>query len=663
MKLCLLFLLISLTAFAGVDLSCSQYEAMAPAFEKKLMNKSAQDCSSLSVQSLMGSTDDSLKSNVEKYRCNELSLIEADLKRLQSELDLLQGFQKLKADIKAEKEKLGSTVLISAQTAGKNFTDGVITAQSMELLFSDQLSPDFLKSLKEKLANLPEKDRSDPGIFINKVKSLCPSKIVTQVSACHSSFKPTSEAVKEINEFLKKGDPTAESIKAWKEALSIKKVDGGDYSFAQMYEDLKDALPKLEAEDLLLTKAELKALQNLPDFEDASKLGSLAALKANRKSFKLQELMEEAKFLNGDLKARSQFEIQNKVSLAWSNIAADITLSAEEKTACDSAHKTYEQAALCLKAFKKALPNTSANSAKNYLEKLDESLRATQSHMDLLTKVENECLNSTLLKQVRNKGVFSSECEALLPDVDSELAKKQKEVLVLNALKNQIGKENDRLMTFRNYVIEKLAKNNCAIAANASIDFCPTDLTLNSAREALVLSSDVMKIALVHDDLKRETDILEYCDEDKLLSDESRLCDSEDADEDKEEVKVPVEVKLPETKESAAQLDTTRNGSGETSTAWRQGLVGLGTTLAGGLFGNQNQYGYNPYMYNFSAYPSFGYGSPNLGNSWLQMNAQHYGSFGYYQPAGTPAYTAFPIYNSYFSAPQSSYFSGLSPIR
>jgi hypothetical protein len=669
MKVLLLALILPLCAYAAKDLSCDQYGKMLPDLEKKLMGQTLRDCGDYSPQILLGSSDDSFKEDVDRYKCQDLSLIDANTTRLQSELDLLAGFQKLKADIKAEKENMGSRVLKSAQEAGKNFTVGVVTAQSLELLISDKNPPELLKKLRETVLAMPEKDKADPGIFINKVRSFCPATITVELNACHSSFKPTVEAVKEINQLLASSDGTDEQVAGWRSTLAIKKVDGSDYSFSKMYDDMKDALPKLESEEMGLTRDELKALQSLPDFEDASKIGSLASLKDNRKEFKMQELLEQFKFLSGDMKARQEKEVQSKISLAWSKYGSDLgSLADEDKNACANVLEDYKNADTCTKALQKALPDMSSGSAKTYLDELKDSLEANQNYLDEITSINDQCLNSASLKNARQNGKLSPECEKLLPDIDSDIAKKQKSLLVLNTMKNKIAAENERLRDFRDYVLEKMVNLKCGNTESSTVEFCPQDPAFKTAREALILTSSFMDISIVQYPKEDATDVSKYCEDEKLLSYEQRICESEKASaEEPEKPKAPRQVSLPQVKDDAP-VSVKSRGSGQVSSAWRNGLIGLAGTIGQGLFnpnpyGMSGMYGYNPYMYGYSPYPSFTVGTPAIGNSWVQMNSQFYGNIGAYQPTfGMTPYTAFPVYNSYYSTPYSSYFSTSNPI-
>lgn len=664
----LLFVLIMMPFPASAALSCGELESMVSDLEQAFMKtRISGNCSSLPASSLVPGEQEETISIVDKHKCSDLAIIEAEIRNRENEVAMLRGFQKLKDDIRTEKERTAQTNPRKAQEAGENFANGVLTAQSLEVLLNENTSVEFLTSLRDALSPLPEDQKNNPEVFHSKLRSICaPENERTPVGPCHSSFRPNSAALKEINQLLSVA-PSQEQLQSWRDALAIKKLDGSPYSFNELHQALQDAYPALKEGKVALTRDQLRAIRALPDFEDASKLSALSQLKEAKGDFKMHTLMEEFKFLAGDLKQRQQFEIQSKVSLLWKNIKNEAPpLTEDERAACESAFQGYDKSKTCLDTLMGQLPSLPASPMKNQIKTMSDSLRAGLNHLDKMQTVEKTCLTPEVLDEAKRSGELSPLCLNLLPDLDSDLAKKQKEIVGLNAIKDKIGSENRRLMDFRNFAIEQMTSNNCASQVSSIGEFCSEELDLGISREAVVLSSDLLKIALVHVPKQSGTNLEAYCEDENLKSFEKKLCEQFDDPEESSEEATPTTprvIPLP-SGESKVDVDNPRSSRAERD-AWVQGSVNLASTIMNSLYAKP----YNPYAqmammnpYPYSYYQPTLYNNPAYAQSLLNLNNLYYGSLGYYRPTmGYAAGTAYPVYNSYSHQPP-SYFSPYVPL-
>jgi hypothetical protein len=74
---------------------------------------------------------------IEPYACHSLAAVEERIANLENEQGLLLGFDKLKSDIKANKQQAGELKGNDAQTAGLNFIDGLNAAETLEQLLEN----------------------------------------------------------------------------------------------------------------------------------------------------------------------------------------------------------------------------------------------------------------------------------------------------------------------------------------------------------------------------------------------------------------------------------------------------------------------------------------------------------------------------------------------
>lgn len=641
MKFLLLLMMVPVLSYAQNKVSCDELEKIAANLEQTLMktNLPSPACQSVTSQTLRSSDENDLKETIENYKCSNLSVIEANIRNLEGEMTLLQGIQKLKADIQINKDDTRNPKQTTAAKAGENFLQGVEAAQSLELLFSEANKPDFLNSLKTSLAS--ENDRNNPEVFKAKVRSLCGTNPDPKtINACHLTFNPSLQTIREINVLLT-SELSPEKVTEMRETLAIKKTDNSPYSFYQLQNDLAKAIPKLKDKLITLTRDELKIIRSMPDFQNTSN-PSLEGLKNTKKDFKIHTLLEEFKFLNEDLENRQKYEIQSKVDLTWKAIALEAkNLTDDEKKACGIAYAKFESAKACFSSFEKFNENPEASGTlKTSTEAMRSSIGSTINYLTTIQDIKNTCLTPEVLDQAKKTGTLTPSCEKIYPDVESALSKKQNQIEGLNALKDKIASENQRIMKFRNYTIEALVAQNCVTSTQSTVgEFCPEEMDLKISREVMVLSSKTSEIlgTLLFVKPTVETKIEELCEADKLLSYEQTFCDA--LTKKSRDVAESPDATPPVISDERLDVENRRSDRAGHN-AWVQGTVNLAGTIASMLYPPPTT---NPYarMYNQSPYPT-NYApyvpmrSPSISDSLIMTNSRYTGSMGSYNSGIMP---------------------------
>ncbi|MGE3608191.1 MAG: hypothetical protein AB7I27_01290 [Bacteriovoracaceae bacterium] len=617
-------------AFAEIAPKCERLGNYIQEFDLNLAQSSPENCLQLDSTGLKAQDDKIFN----EFKCENFSSIEAKLKDLESQLDYLTGLEKLKANIKAQKEKTADKNAPLAQEAGMNFQDALITAQSFELLLSAKDSEGNL--LFKELRKIPKDKREDLKSFGAELKKICKKNFQDQ-AACNENFwRPNEAAIVEINALLDKKDSKDKEILSWQSSLQIQKTDNSPYSFNEMRQDLEASIGDQGSKPL--TKAQLKAIQSLPDFKNASGLKFISSLAQAKKDLTAETPYAQFRFLAEDLKKRQEFEIQSKVSLLYGEFQDKLT----NRDSCSVAKVDFSAAQICLKQLKD-LESGLQGSPQAHLKKLREVLEASINYHDSIDDLTSTCQKSVKMDEVN--------CDRKISFNQAEI---QKQIQSLNLLKDKIGEKNQDLMKLRNFSIEKFQKMDCAKKEASNITDCDAGLTLRTSKEANLLTADVMNISLVYAKSENETDIQEICDdEEKKIIRKAQVCAFlTDTTPDKIETKNTEKIKRDD---YVAPTSAPDGGNSPVKDAIYHGMTNLISEMMD-QYQQQNS-SYSPYQYyNYSPYNN---GAPLMSTSdSILFNARYYGGYGFYMPTlGYQPYQAFGPYRPYNLTNSSTYFN------
>lgn len=648
-------------AFADSPPTCQELGRIIQGYEKDLQKKfikaPSTECRNLKVSDLGSNLPLKNTHLIEENKCSSLSVIEAQLETLKNQEAILTGIDKLKTNIQASQTGAGDNNQAVARSAGNSFVNSLNTAQSLELLLNsstEEGSP-FLAEIK-KIS--PEK-RSSPSDFIAAVKQLCKTrKEVEGIDACIDPklFTPNQDAVKEINALIAQSEPDSGQIQKWAKMLSIKrknvKPDESGYSFTQMQMEMQSGFAKLDKGEKL-NRGELKVIQNLDQFENASGLSFVEDLGLAKDQFKSQFATDRFRFLVEDARKRQQFEIQSKISIAWADLdKAKLKLEAQDLSDCTNAKDSYDSAMACHFILENKVKDQLTGDAKAHIMNLITPLNVSIKYQNKLAQVGDTCLD-----EVKTKGVLTEGC---LKELSADKAEIQDKILQLNLLKDKIGWENRDLMTYRNFALHKWGTQKCN-SGDSAIEFCDPEDKIS--KEANFLSNTMMDISLVFTNKpEAEAEAEKLCDEDdedkKKKASEDRLCAFFN-DTTSNIVKTDNHKKH-DTDGPVAAPDGNHAANNERD-AWLQGGTNILNDVLKYYTAPKNLWGVSPYMYNYAPY---NYGKPPMGIAdTIMFNARYYGSYGFYMPtAGYQAHTAFgpstPSVGAYSSVKTSypSYF-------
>lgn len=587
---------------------CERLASYIQEFDLKIAKDIAPDCQKLNVEDEKAFS----KEIFSEYKCEGFSAIEAKIQELESRLDFLNGFEKLKADLKAQKEKVDDKSLKTAQVAGLNFKDGLITAQSLELLLNAE--DEDGDSLFLKLRKVPLEKRKDQKLFQTMLSDFCKKDFKDQ-AACNKDFwAPSDKTIEEINALLDKKETNEKEIESWRSALAIKKKDNSAYSFTEMRQQLSKNLP--ESSEKALTRTQLKAIKDLPDFKNAKGLEFLN-LEASKKELLKDSAKYQFNFLVEDLKKRQEFEAQSKLSLLLGEFKSNLTSS--EVNSCQDAKINFSKVGQCLKSLE-TVESRLSGTPQAHLKKMREVLNISLNYHDSLDELTGLCIQSAEEDLIN--------CEKKL---NADQAKIQLQIQSLNLLKEKIGIKNQDLMKLRNFAIEKFQKMDCAKSEQSIIDECDGGFILRTSKEVNLLTADAMDISIVYSKKTTETDISEICNnpEKKVIRKIPLCAFLTDTTPD------VIETKNNEVKEPADYIAPTDTPDGGHSASKDAMVYGISNIF--GQVANQYMMGnyYSPTtsyypMYNFTPYSVSGFGmSPS---DQILFNARYYGGLGFYMP-------------------------------
>lgn len=662
MKGLLLFtLIVSAEAFAAGP-NCSRLQTIAADYEMKLKRKVITPACREETLPELPINDIALKDEIlERMRCSSLGVIEERAKTLENQLTLLGGFQILKNEIRENREQTAQENLTKAQRAARDFRKALVTAQSMELLLGTAGPTPILRQLKE----IPESRRNTPSKLLQEMRILCSNRQGRENSAqdaCSTQFAPDEDGVREINSLISQSSLSDEELTTWSNALQIQRSSGDQWSFREMYSELREAVPKIRDGRLTLNRNELNAIKNLPDFQDVAALPFMNALRTAKSGMKIHTSLEKFKFVALDLKERLQVESRSKISWIWKEVKdSGITLSPEQIATCENSLRDFTSARDCyahLQAQKQTIPATGSDK-KAELTNIENGMSSTFRYLDNFEEV-SRCLNpeqgQTALA-LANTGDALTNCSSLNM-LNADLEKIQNELLIINGLRDKIAAQNQRDMKFRNFAIEKLAAMNC-VTSETSVVECEESPLTKVAPEVMGLTSDILGLSIVHVSPSEETSVEADCDS-VTGNLEEDLCSFYDSPPATPNV---TDRPAPTTLQHSGPANT-RDPSRE---AFVNGLSGIGWGIVQQLQNRPQMYNpyqnMNPYPYNYNPYLRGNMLSPS---DQILFNARFYGGYGFYTPTlGAAPYTAFPVISPYVQAGSntSSYFSNFGTYK
>lgn len=664
MKGLLAILLIASSAASAGELTCARLRDYAVANENQYLRAQATTCSSMTIE--IPGVDPAIVSRIlASDKCGTLASVTEKLHTLENEIALLAGFDKLKLDIQTNKEEVADVNVTRSQRAARSFQRALGVAQTLDLILNTEGEEPLIRQLKA----LPLSRRSNPTLLRESLFQLCRNRQYRQATdddACQRNFSPTIASVDELNSLLDRSDLTDQQIAAFTNALAIRTRDNQDYSFRQMGRDLQSAIGSIADAKLNLTRAQLAAIQKIPDFQSSDALPILNDLRAKVPEMAMHTSLDKFRLFSEELTNRQMTETRSKISFAWSQAKSSNALTPEESANCNQSLTNYDKAKLCWDALKAKRANMRA-AASEVVTNLETAVESSIDYVRNLDKTA-ACLSApNLLSRVNSGYEFSDPDCNHLGSMHANLAQKTAESKVLEQIRKNIleAPANARLEKIRNFTLEKLeAKSGCVdtLPSNVSCEDYPN---LSIATEAKNLFSDVMGLSIVRTGPISDTDITDICDEDE--SDSVPVCTYLRDDP----ATVPNVTDRPAPSPESPYIEPT-NQRDPSREAFRDGLSMLGMGVLQTLTAPKPMYGnpyanYNPYPYSYNPYSGIGALSPS---DQILFNARYFGGYGVYTgtPGGAP-YTAFPVISPYVQAATptagntSSYFSNFGTYK
>jgi hypothetical protein len=598
--------------------------------------------------------------NEEVTECSDLLTIEDKIRRLENEVAILRGFEKLIDDIQAQKDKLAVVNPRDAKEVAKDLNEGLRTAYLMEELVREDNPEDFVSKLSTAIKSKSPEEIARPRVFKNTLIEVCNKYGAdNKPDFCNEIEGLTESDIVEIGELLKQS-PGATQLSDWREALAITTPDGAPYSFASMHSSLRDGGLDLSSSEINLSREQIALLRNLPEIQNKASLSYLDKIKKAKDQLEMTKIFGEMKYLATELENRQKFETQSSLSIIWSELKNDLTLTEDESKACNRAYQNLSDSDLCLAALKNKVSSISPSSlGKKRLEAFLENVESGQSHLESLGTFQSQCMKIEVLNNAQKSGTLPQTCMEKFPP--EALQSKLDDIQKLTDQKNGVIANNRDLFDLRNIAMNQI--RDCQGTNSKVGEFCSLDLGID--HEVNFLSFEAEKISLYFkggeslkaideickDDVKQDSPAkVEAC---RILNPEIEV-ESEDPAPVKEEKKPKKEEDYDYTPRNTMVRD-----------AWVQGGMNLASTIANGLY----QRPYNPYA-NMGGYqgpyyytPGYNYGMGSTSDNLLMFNSAYFGPMSYYQSApGYVPYSAYPIQGSY-SHSLSQYFSPYTPLR
>lgn len=592
--------------------------------------------------------------------CSDLLSIEDKIRRLENEVAILRGFEKLIDDIQTQKDKLAEVNPREAKDVAKDLNEGLQMAYLMEELVHEGNPSDFIEKLSSGIKSKSPEEIARPTVFKNTLREVCNTYGEDSKPDFCGEIDGLSEAqIIEIGELLK-ASPGPEQIADWRDALKITTPDGSPYSFAAMHQNLRDGGLDLSSSEINLTSAQISLLRNLPDIENKANLAYLEKIKKAKDQLEMTKIFGEMKFLTTELQNRQAFETQSALSILWSELnKGELSLAEDQSTACDEAYFDLAQSQVCLTALKEKSGTLGpSDPGKKRLAALIQNIESSKPHADNLTRFQSQCLKIEVLNDAKKTGNLPDDCQSIFPS--EALESKLEEIQKLNDQKTSIITKNQDLFDLRNIAMNQI--KNCQRTNSKVGEFCSIELGID--HEVGFLSFEAEKISAYFTEGATLKAIDLICDDEKKQDSPAkieacRLLNPEPVVESEDPEPVPEEKKSVEDNTDYTPRNTMVRD------AWIQGGMNLAATIGRGLM----QRPYNPYA-NMGGYqgpyyytPGYNYAMGSTSDNLLMFNSAYFGSMSYYQSApGYVPYSAYPIQGSYAHS-LSQFFSPYTPLR
>ncbi len=666
MKGLLAILLTASVAASAGELSCARLRDYAVANENQYLRAKATTCSSMQI-TIEGVDAETVSRILSSDKCGTLASVTERLHTLENEIALMSGFDKLKDEIRTNKEEVADVSVTKAQRAARSFQRALGVAQTLDLILHTDGEEPLIRQLKA----LPLSRRSNPVLLKEAVSLLCRNRANREASdddACQRGFNPNISSVTELNAILDRSDLSDQQIGSFTNALSIRTRDNQDYSFRQMGRDLQGAIGSIADAKLNLTRDQLAAIKKIPDFQSSDALTILNDLRGKVPEMAIHTSLEKFRLFSEELTNRQMTETRSKISFAWSQAKSSNGLTPDEATNCNQAMGNFDKAKLCWNSLKSKRSSLMA-SAGEVVTNLELGVDNSLSYMENLDKTRT-CLNAdpaVLLAKVNSGNELTDPDCNHLASMHESLAQKISESKVLEQIRRNIleAPATARIEKIRNFTLEKLQeKRDCVdvLPTNVSCEDYPN---LSIAPEAISLSSSLMGMSIVRTGPLTPTDITDICDEESASAD--TICTYLRTDT----ITATNVTDRPAPSEESPYIEPT-NQRDPSREAFRDGLSMIGMGVLQTLTAPKPMYGnpyanYNPYPYSYNPYSGIGALSPS---DQILFNARFSGGYGIY--TGTPGaapYTAFPIISPYVqagaasTANTSSYFSSFGTYK
>jgi hypothetical protein len=692
----MLSIFISVSSFADADSDhLEKCEKMAKAFKTydlkvkdSFIKNNNKTCSADKLKgSLKGKlTDlkDYIQSMPDDELCQSLSDVDLALTKVQNEFEVIQGFEKLRVDIKSNLEKTKSIKKKENQIFhATSFVEGLKVARDLELILNKgNQTSEFLDAIKTISGDLTTENVRD------KLKDKCGSQSDKQVCISVDSLdlsQPTLDALKK----LKDTAFTPDSLANWINALSIKKMkqstdaQGNEttpeqpYSFQEIYMSLQRKLDlNNDNKDNLkfninLTAEEIQAIKDLPEFEE----GQVFDFREMKLDAERIELFYDYNEHLTDLKKRQELELTHKFVQLTENIkqnhpeaASKIfeTLFTHDK--CKVSPLTNPDALKeCIKSLEASKIPDVNDGLQKYLKESIKSMQISNDYIENIEKTQMNCFvgtrdttSTTDISKVQESLIKEEIPECARELLQGDLTKKKIElgnkIKVLEALKMEIIENNKQDIEIRDFAHINF-QQQCFWENNNPMK---SEVKCQSEASKLSPSVEFLQISMgevghfvknqVFTNSDEHNSVCQKLDDFQMKGD---ICYIKPEATEEPETRRREEV-TPETDPSNLTVAAPDGGYRSPSQdAMAAGLGNMMGTLANSLFAPKPNYTYFPPTSPYGYLSPYGYGYPMMSYSdQLLYGARTYGGYGYYMP--TPGLRP---YSSLGPASTSLYFS------
>lgn len=648
--LTIILLSISLSALAACP---NDLREVATKLEKEFLNSTSQIACDQKV---------TLPTAVEKeFACESILSIEDEIRKLEKEVAIMRGIEKLIDDIETQKNKLAEVSPKEAKVVAAELKEGLEIASRLEMLVSDSNPPEFVSKLVNAIKNKSPEEMEIQARFLDTLHEVCKIQPKPAPDFCEGVHNLPDHVYVEVRHLILE-NPSAQQIEDWREALAITTPEGDPYSFTAM----EDALSGLNFEDsnLDLDRDVLMQLRRLPNFQNKAGLTALDKIKSAKDQLEMTKIFGEFNHLTKEILRRQSFETRSSLSIVLSDYKSEVPNPLAELDESCGAPETEGNLDKCLKGIEEKSPSLKPDGKKHRLLSFLENAKQGVTYSSALENFKSSCLNIETFNAAQKTGKLSKECLEKMPNYNIE--EQLKRIEDLTRIKDKALEENNDLFVLRNAAMIKIKACQDTEVKSTIGEFCEIDLGL--PKELDVLSSELNGISTVLSVWEEAPDLGSICDDeetDEKAKKSDLLIQACRVLKVSEVVKKDEPAPQPEAPKKTEEVEDYTPRNTMVRDAWVQGGINLAATIGQGLM----QRPYNPYA-NFGGYqgpyyysPGYNYGMGSTSDNLLMFNSAYFGSMSYYQSApGYVPYSAYPIQGSYAHS-LSQFFSPYTPLR